>query len=72
MSLKIFHTADLHLGMAFKNRHYPEAVRQQLVEARYQALKQLVELANEARCQLFWWLETFFTGRGCLAKLLPG
>lgn len=53
MSLKIFHTADLHLGMAFSNRHYPEAVRQQLVEARYQALKQLVELANEARCQLF-------------------
>jgi len=39
--------------MAFSNRHYPEAVRQQLVEARYQALKQLVELANEARCQLF-------------------
>ncbi len=53
MVLKIFHTADLHLGMTFGNRNYPEAVRQQLVEARYQTLERLVELANEAKCRLF-------------------
>lgn len=53
MTLKIFHTADLHLGMTFGNRSYPEEVRQQLVEARYQTLERLVELANEAQCRLF-------------------
>lgn len=53
MFLKIFHTADLHLGMTFGNRNYPETVRQQLVEARYQTLERLVELANEAQCRLF-------------------
>ena len=46
MSLKVLHTADLHLGMTFGNRNYPEAVRQQLVEARYQTLELLVELAK--------------------------
>ena len=53
MLLKIFHTADLHLGMTFSNRNYPEEVRRQLVEARYQTLERLVELANEAQCRLF-------------------
>lgn len=53
MFLKIFHTADLHLGMTFGNRHYPEAVRQQLVEARYRTLERMVDLANEERCHLF-------------------
>ena len=53
MLLKIFHTADLHLGMTFGNRNYPEEVRRQLVEARYQTLERLVELANEAQCRLF-------------------
>ncbi|MFY9384148.1 MAG: DNA repair exonuclease [Dethiobacteria bacterium] len=53
MSLKIFHTADLHLGMTFGNRSYPEEVRRQLVEARYETLERLVELANEAQCRIF-------------------
>lgn len=53
MSLKVFHTADLHLGMTFGNRNYPEEVRRQLVEARYQTLERLVELANEEQCRIF-------------------
>ncbi|HPU01373.1 MAG: DNA repair exonuclease [Firmicutes bacterium] len=53
MSLKVFHTADLHLGMTFRNRGYPEEVRQQLVEARYEALERMVELANAEKCRLF-------------------
>ena len=34
MSLRIFHTPpNLHLGMTFRNRGYPEEVRQQQVES---------------------------------------
>jgi DNA repair exonuclease SbcCD nuclease subunit len=53
MPLKLLHTADLHIGMTFGNRGYPEEVRRQLVEARFEALARLVERANEARCRLF-------------------
>ena len=52
MSLKLLHTADLHLGMTFNNRPYPEEVRSRLVEARFEALAGLVELANEEKCRL--------------------
>lgn len=41
---KILHIADLHLGLRFKN--HPEA-QETLVQARYQTLENLVELANE-------------------------
>lgn len=53
MALKVFHTGDLHIGMLYLNRNYPEEVRQQLVEARYQVLERMVERANEEECQLF-------------------
>ena len=52
MPLKILHTADLHVGMTFNNRNYPEAVRRSLVEARYGVLERLVELANTEQCRL--------------------
>lgn len=50
MLLKIFHTADLHLGMKFAG--YPEA-QSELTEARFTTLKNLVKLANEKSCDLF-------------------
>ncbi|MBN2325071.1 MAG: DNA repair exonuclease [Spirochaetes bacterium] len=50
MSLRIFHTADVHLGMKFSS--YP-GVRQELVEARFVALERCVTLANENECDLF-------------------
>lgn len=50
MSLKIFHTSDLHLGMKFSG--YPE-VQSMLTEARFTALQNLVNKANEERCDLF-------------------
>jgi len=60
--------------MAFKNRHYPEAGPAAVwFEARYQALKAAGgSWPMRPGASFFWWLETFFTGRGCLAKLLPG
>lgn len=50
MSLKIFHTSDLHLGMKFSG--YPE-VQTALTEARFTTLKDLVDKANEQKCDLF-------------------
>jgi len=50
MNLKILHTGDLHIGMKFNS--YPEGLRQQLTEARFQVLGRLVEQANEAQCRL--------------------
>ena len=50
MSLKIFHTSDLHLGMKFAG--YPE-VQAELSEARFKTLENLVSLANREKCDLF-------------------
>ena len=52
MPFKLLHTADLHIGMTFNNRSYPEDVRKKLVEARFEALDKVVELANKEKCQL--------------------
>lgn len=51
MSLKLFHTSDLHIGMKF-NR-YPEDVKGLLVNARIEILEKLVNLANERQCDIF-------------------
>ena len=50
MSLKIFHTSDLHLGMKFAG--YP-VVQKELTEARFKTLEKLVELSNHKKCNLF-------------------
>ncbi len=50
-SLKIFHCADLHLGLRFGR--YPEAIAEQLREARFSTLERMVERANQAGCDLF-------------------
>ncbi|MEJ2633937.1 MAG: DNA repair exonuclease [Calditrichia bacterium] len=52
MPLKIFHTADVHLGMKF-TRGYPAAVQQQLIEARFKTLHRMVNMANERDADLF-------------------
>ena len=49
--MKILHTGDLHIGMRFGN--YPEPVRVKLAEARIQALQNLVNIANDRKCNLF-------------------
>lgn len=49
MSLKILHTADVHLGMKFAR--YPE-IQAELTEARFKTLEKLVAIASRERCQL--------------------
>ncbi|PKP56359.1 hypothetical protein CVT91_13325 [Candidatus Atribacteria bacterium HGW-Atribacteria-1] len=50
MGIKIFHTADLHLGMRFAG--YPD-VQDELINARYETLENMVEVANRENCTLF-------------------
>ena len=50
MGIKVFHTADLHLGMRFAG--YPD-VQDKLINARYETLENMVELANQESCTLF-------------------
>jgi exonuclease SbcD len=50
MSLKIFLTADVHLGMKFAS--YPE-VQSELSGARFNTLAECVSIANREECDLF-------------------
>ena len=50
MPLKIFHTADIHLGMKFNE--YPASVQQKLQEARYEVLKTIAEKASAKNCNI--------------------
>lgn len=49
--MKIFHTADLHIGMKFNN--YPEPIRSQLKQARLDVLGKMVSIANQQECNIF-------------------
>lgn len=51
MPIKIFHTADLHIGMKFNN--YPELIKSKLQEARLEVLPKMLSIANEENCNLF-------------------
>lgn len=48
--MRLFLTSDLHLGMKFAG--YPSA-QEKLIEARFQALKRCVDIANDRQCDLF-------------------
>ena len=50
MEIKIFHTADLHLGMRFAG--YPD-IQDELINARHETLENMVEVANQESCTLF-------------------
>jgi len=52
MPIKIFHTADLHLGMKFTRGYAPD-VQENLVEARFETLRSMIETANRQDCDLF-------------------
>jgi DNA repair exonuclease SbcCD nuclease subunit len=52
MTIKIFHTADLHLGMKF-TRGYPPEVQESLIQARFETLQGMIESANQQGCDLF-------------------
>lgn len=50
--IRIFHTADLHLGLRF-TRGYEPALREALVARRLECLREMVDLANERQCGVF-------------------
>ncbi len=51
MTLSVFLTSDVHLGMRFAG--YPEVPQAALVEARFTCLERMVEEAGRRRCDLF-------------------
>ena len=51
MSIKIFHTADIHIGMKFNS--YPGGIKNYLKESRIDVIKSMVQKANETRCNIF-------------------
>ena len=51
MSLKIFHSGDIHIGMKFNN--YPSNIQKKLIEARYEIIETLVKKANKKSANLF-------------------
>ncbi len=53
MSIKLFHTADVHIGMQFASNLYSEDVRAGLIEARFITLQRMVAEANKRQCDLF-------------------
>jgi DNA repair exonuclease SbcCD nuclease subunit len=50
MSIKIFHTADVHIGMKFNK--YPK-LQKELQETRVGVISRMVKRANEEKCNLF-------------------
>ncbi|MDZ4685486.1 MAG: DNA repair exonuclease [Planctomycetaceae bacterium] len=50
---RIFHTADLHIGLKFTRASYSPDLREKLVAARVDTLTRLVEKANDEHCELF-------------------
>ncbi len=52
MSIKIFHTGDIHIGMKY-NTNYPDDVREALIEARFASLENMINRANDLNTDLF-------------------
>jgi hypothetical protein len=50
---RLFHTADLHLGLKFTRGGYPPALRDQLVARRIECLREMVALAAARKCEVF-------------------
>ena len=50
MSLKILHTGDVHIGMKFNN--YRKDIQQELIEARFDVLNNIISKANEENCNI--------------------
>ncbi len=50
--IRIFHTADIHLGLKFL-RGYSDEVRQKLIDARLAVVTRMVQTATSDKCDLF-------------------
>ncbi len=53
MSVRIFHTADIHIGKKFSTFDVVPDLKSELVERRFEVLGDMVDMANEHSCQLF-------------------
>lgn len=53
MTLKIFHTADLHIGKGYTRFDDNPKVQDDLRKRRYEVLEDMVEKANQNNCDLF-------------------
>lgn len=51
LTLKVFHTGDIHIGMKFNN--YGDGVREVLSDARFTALENMIEKSNELNSDIF-------------------
>ncbi|HQZ27906.1 MAG: metallophosphoesterase [Verrucomicrobiales bacterium] len=51
--IRIFHTADLHLGLKFTRGGYSPSLQDRLVAQRLVTLRGMVDLANERSCEVF-------------------
>jgi len=51
MAIRIYHTADNHIGLSFNK--YPDDVRDRLVEERFTALEHMVAEANKRKAHFF-------------------
>lgn len=52
MPIKIFHTADLHLGMQF-TRGFAKDLKESLKQERFDCLNRMIKTANHENCDLF-------------------
>jgi len=52
MTIKILHTADLHLGMRFASRGYTPQLQESLSKARFETLNTLIKVANKEQSDL--------------------
>ena len=50
--IKIFHTADVHVGLKF-TRGYPDSLQQALVQERIAVIARMADMANQEGCDLF-------------------
>lgn len=53
MSLKIFHTADLHIGKGYTTFDHEPEVKKDLKDRRIEVLDDMIEEANKQGCDLF-------------------
>lgn len=51
--VRLFHTADLHLGLKFTRGGYAPSLRDRLVSRRMETLREMVDAAMERECAVF-------------------
>lgn len=53
MGIKIFHTADIHIGLRFSGRDYPSSLKDKLISEPLNTLERMIGIANSKKCDIF-------------------